>query len=376
MEKEEKKVEYVELIYDLIFVYIIGRNNSLLAEVTDGFISPQAYLTYILCTFIAIQIWNFTTLYINRYGKNGILDHVALFINMFLLYYMAEGTQAGWENYYFRYNVAWMLILINLALQYFIKYKQDEKEKPWELADLRMHGIKLLIIAGIVAVSLPVYAVTGIPVSPAAMVVGIILTSFSAKRGGALVPIDFPHLTERVMLYVVFTFGEMVIALSGYFKGEITASGIYFSIMAFLIVVGLFVSYEYIYNRVIDREQTTNGLGYMTIHIFLIVALSNITTALEFMREVEIDTEKKNIMMVVALLVYFFFLALTNIYARPEKRAGVSIYLRLIIISAAFAAGMFIFYDEPRINIAISAAYVFAVFVMQVFSRTKETIQA
>lgn len=30
LKKEEKKVEYIELIYDLIFVYIIGRNNSLL----------------------------------------------------------------------------------------------------------------------------------------------------------------------------------------------------------------------------------------------------------------------------------------------------------------------------------------------------------
>ena len=27
--KKEKKVEYLELIYDLIFVFIIGRNNSL-----------------------------------------------------------------------------------------------------------------------------------------------------------------------------------------------------------------------------------------------------------------------------------------------------------------------------------------------------------
>lgn len=33
MEKEEKKVEYLELIYDLIFVYLIGRNNSLLHHV-------------------------------------------------------------------------------------------------------------------------------------------------------------------------------------------------------------------------------------------------------------------------------------------------------------------------------------------------------
>ncbi len=29
-QRDEKKVEYLELIYDLIFVYLIGRNNSLL----------------------------------------------------------------------------------------------------------------------------------------------------------------------------------------------------------------------------------------------------------------------------------------------------------------------------------------------------------
>ena len=42
--KEEKKVEYLELIYDLIFVYIIGRNNSLLHHMTDGFIQPKMFL--------------------------------------------------------------------------------------------------------------------------------------------------------------------------------------------------------------------------------------------------------------------------------------------------------------------------------------------
>lgn len=37
-EQGEKKVEYLELIYDLIFVYLIGRNNSLLQSVHNGFV--------------------------------------------------------------------------------------------------------------------------------------------------------------------------------------------------------------------------------------------------------------------------------------------------------------------------------------------------
>ena len=47
LKNEEKKVEYVELIYDLIFVYIIGRNNSLVSHITNGFIDPDAFINAI-----------------------------------------------------------------------------------------------------------------------------------------------------------------------------------------------------------------------------------------------------------------------------------------------------------------------------------------
>ena len=67
----EKKVEYVELIYDLIFVYIIGRNNQLLDSFENGFVALPAFITYVLTTLAIIQIWNYTTYYINIYGKHG-----------------------------------------------------------------------------------------------------------------------------------------------------------------------------------------------------------------------------------------------------------------------------------------------------------------
>ena len=77
--KEEKKVEYLELIYDLIFVYIIGRNNSLIQTVEGGFVPARLFLAYVLCTLAVIQIWNYSTFYINMFGRNGIRDHIFLF---------------------------------------------------------------------------------------------------------------------------------------------------------------------------------------------------------------------------------------------------------------------------------------------------------
>ena len=72
LKKEEKKVEYIELIYDLIFVYIIGRNNSLIHPTDGGFIPLAPYLTYLLTTLAALHIWYLTTLFINRYGSKSV----------------------------------------------------------------------------------------------------------------------------------------------------------------------------------------------------------------------------------------------------------------------------------------------------------------
>ena len=52
--KKEKKVEYLELIYDLIFVFIIGRNNSLLHHVDNGYVTQGNFLAYVLCTLAVI----------------------------------------------------------------------------------------------------------------------------------------------------------------------------------------------------------------------------------------------------------------------------------------------------------------------------------
>ena len=146
-DKDEKKVEYVELIYDLIFVYMIGRNNALIVHVSNGFIDLGLYVTYVLCTLITIHIWYMTTLFINRYGTNSIHDYAGLFINMFLLYYMGDSIQTNWEGSFYRYNIAWALILANILIQYLFKYRQSAKETPWEAVNI-LQFVKILMVTG------------------------------------------------------------------------------------------------------------------------------------------------------------------------------------------------------------------------------------
>ena len=360
----EKKVEYVELIYDLIFVYMIGRNNSLLHNFSGGFIEPAAFAAYVMTTLAVIQIWNYSTYYINIYGRHGVREHVFLFVNMFLLYFEGEGTRSDWQGFHAQYHAAWALILVNVGLQYVLELRRHA-DRPENLRQIRRMAAILFIEAALVALDIPAFRAFGNTwLSLAAILFGMGATIFfGQKSGGDFV--DFPHLSERAMLYVVFTFGEMIIAIASYFDGAFSLRSTYFALMAFLIVVGLFLSYGVFYDHIIDREKRTNGLGYMLLHIFIIFAMNNITSGLEFMQEEELALLPKTLFLVGSFLLFFAFLfALGARHAKARCRK----YSRLCLLSAAlglvFALAMLLLRREMLLNIALTVCFIFLLFAM------------
>lgn len=372
-DKKEKKVEYVELIYDLIFVYIIGRNNTLLHATENGFVEAGMFMAYIMCTLAVIQIWTFTTYYINLYGRNSPRDYIFMFINMFLMYFIGEGTQKDWQGYHTQYQIAWALILINIGIQYLIELK-NRKAEPVHVSRIKRMAIILFCEAGIVLLSIPEFNRLGTSYfSLLGILFGICSVSVSSRSTCSGL-IDFSHLSERIMLYVVFTFGEMIIAIASYFDGELSFGSIYFCLMAFLIVVGLFLSYGTVYDHIIDRDKNTHGIGYILIHLFIIFFLNNITGALEFMREEEIRLIPKILFLIASVIMYYVFLFLTGIYAKQKCRVNKSFYLIMVLIALSFAGIMVLFRENMYINIAVTVIYVFAVFgILYSFAKKVES---
>lgn len=359
---EEKKVEYLELIYDLIFVYVIGRNNSLLHQITNGFVDSKVFMAYILCTLTIIQIWNFSTYYINMHGRNKLRDHIFLFINMFLLYFIGEGTRTHWDNFLLEYHIAWGLILVNIGIQYFLELRNC-KECPEVYMQTKRMGLVLIAEALIVFSTYPVYQATGFSVAPFAILFGIVGSMFHGRKANVIL-VDFTHLSERAMLYVVFTFGEMIIALANYFEGGLTVNSLYFSLMCFLIVVGLFLSYGTVYDHLIDRKQQNPGLVYMMIHIFIIFALSLITTSLEFMHNTEVSLLPKILMLILSFLIYYISLFFTLRFSKTKCRPTFRFILTLAIAAASFIVVMLVFRENMYVNIALTAAYVWGIFLL------------
>ena len=332
--QEEKKVEYIELIYDLIFVYLIGKSASLLDRVEGGFVTLATFMDYLASSLIVIQIWSYTTLFVNRFGKNGMSDKLMMLINMFLLYIMGANTIHGWSANYAAFMGAWALILLNLAVQYLLKLRGTDEARCRKY--ILQSAALLLVQAFSIGASIPVFYASGLAIGQWSVLIGFVATPFLAK-----IPTNFAHLTERVMLYVVFTFGDMILIVAEYFTDGLTLETLYFALASFLIVAGLFFSYGFVYDNLLDRKsERGSSLCYMVLHLFIILSLSIVTTSLEFMRDGAVSSLPKTGMMVASLLVFFAGLALTERWSFQMYRTRRRFLLLLGAEFVAFASAM------------------------------------
>ena len=365
--EEERKVEYIELIYDLIFVHTLSRCGSLL-NLEEGAPGVSSYVCFLLFSIGCLEIWYLSVLIINRFPQFPKQRNLCIFINMYLLYYLAAGICDDWRDYYAQIHVAAAAILLHLAVQYWYALRKASGYKHYR-EYMEKEPYLLVLEAAIVLLSIPVFTRTGLVLSPLAIVVSI-----GAGVGGQKdkkLHVDFPHLAERVMLYVVFSFGEMIVELSGFFNEGITPEGICHSLLAFAFASGLFLNYGYVYDHIIDRDRKALGDSYyLFIHMFLIISLNYLTQVMEMLRNPTVSGDFKTMSLSAWVLAYVLFLSLLERYAK--ERAGRRYYLRLIQFTAGYIFFLIATRWYPVMNFAMSVAYVYCVHLsLRLFRKRK-----
>lgn len=357
-----KKAEYIELVYDLIFVYLIQRCEELLAMEPDGFFSGESFSEYLLSTLIVMQIWAFSTMYINRFGRNGIREYIFLIVNMFFLCFLASDTRENWEPFYVSYRVAWGCIIANLIVQYVRQLCSSGADVCLRRLLMR-RSLVFLLQAAVILLSIPFSADMRMPFAWLALAVGY-LAPAAVRRLDSEAPVSMEHLAERVMLFVVLSLGETLISAAEFFQGGFSAHTLYFAVCAFLVVIGMLLAYGFVYERILDRDRLGVGTVYMLLHVIIVVAVNDVTVGLEYMRTPDSDDFRTLLFLVVSLVIYYamllyimrrsgrFYLTIPNIW-RP-----------FLIVSAVFAAAAFCFVNNRWVNAGLSAAYPYAVFVV------------
>lgn len=157
----------------------------------------------------------------------------------------------------------------------------------------------------------------GVLVTTAGLVVNVALPLAFMKRLNRI-PLNFPHLVERLNLLVIITFGEMVVQIAPWFTPE-TLSPV--SALVFGICASLFVHYVWVFDRMIDLDVGDQGAYRMQFaHIPVFLGLGIVTVSLNFLMEPEASMHFVVPFMFVGILFFYLGLIGSNSYRQRRFR--------------------------------------------------------
>ncbi len=327
-EVKEKRVELIELFYDLIYVYAISRLTALIELPGNGFLPLTDFLRYMVLFFVILQSWLYLTNYVNRYGTWKWYEYAITIINMIAAIYLSNTISIAWENNYIPFNAAMLVMLLSVVLLYLIKTgdKSTDPTAAW-------NSIKILIIVCCIYVFSFLLILAGFSNI-------VIWTDVAAVLTGAFLPffirgsfdpsiISFPHLVERFELLTIITFGESIVGMTDYFDIE---NFTLLPILIFAVIIILFGSYVIQIHELMDHHQVQRALPLMFSHYFIVIAINLITVGIHMLHSARSALFGPAGLLVVGEMLFYYALMSNRIYYSKSVTISKKELLRLFAV--------------------------------------------
>ena len=280
--EETKKVNLTELFYDLVFVFGISKITHILESLNKGIFSLKEIIIYIVVFVCFINLWNVQTVYMNRYGKHNLWHTLIMTVfQMPALAFMAANVSSDMEESWTAFTLALLWIAVIQFLQYihaYTQHKNSEKDRKLIQDFLQILFVRMI---GII-VSLFLSGIGRILLTGFGFILSILGASFF-RKDMARVPINLPHLIERLTLLTIITLGEMLMAAADFFEIE---KFLIYSVFILFQVVALFLFYIAEFDHAIDEElPCQSGAGLIYNHYFVWFGLNLCTIDLDYANE-------------------------------------------------------------------------------------------
>ncbi len=309
---KEKKVELIELFYDLIYVYAISRLTELMELPQTGWLQITDFLRYLVLFFVILQAWLYLTNYVNRYGQWRWYEYGITTVNMVAAIYLSNTISTAWENNYLPFNTAMLVMLASVLLLYGIQTKDKEVDGA-----AARNSIKILSIVCAEYLIGFLFIIFGcselvIWIDVIAVLTGAFLPFF--LRGDFEVSIiSFPHLVERFELLTIITFGESIVGMTGYFDIEHFTM---LPILLFAVIITMFGSYVVQIHYLIDHNQVQRALPLMFSHYFIVIAVNLVTVGIHMLHASETIAINTALLLAVSEIIFYYAMMQNKIYYR------------------------------------------------------------
>ena len=316
--KSGRSPGWIELLFDLAFVVLIGRTADMLFHTENGHYPFETIIIFIWIFFIQSLIWIFFTIYMNYYGNNfGKQNYFtfAIMICLFLNYIFMSDFQ---KNSKF-IGLSLALITFLISNRYKIsknKIKENikyAKFKRKSLLTLSILDWKLLIIY------------TTILYTGEYILNEIFTIKFTCAKP------DVKHFVERIGIFITLVFGESFLTLIHIVDALDSTERIINFFLLLLTIFGLWINYFTFIEEIGEKHyERYNQILLNNVSITAAMILFSGIIHHGIYEELNI----KDFEIVMSIFTITFFAASSISFSKIQKRKEVIIYglMPLVII--------------------------------------------
>ncbi|WP_397539806.1 low temperature requirement protein A [Rummeliibacillus pycnus] len=277
---EEKKVTWLELFFDLLFVAAVATTTHVLLHVEKGYIHPEYLLKFALMFIPIWWSWVGQTLFINRFGQDFLHQRLLMILQMLFVLTLISSLSVDFDQYYLSFLIGYIGIRTLTAIQYLVVQRLEEgyrKKAAWFLGTRFWIGI-IISLLSIFFDSWIRYAVLY-----AGIAVDIIVPIYGRKYL-VKAPTNIAHLLERFALLTLILFGESVVSTLSVLqpqKGD--WESISFSIVSFILIISMWWQYFDNVEKKVNKSIQTAGQTIIYGHLFILISLSMIAASIKLL---------------------------------------------------------------------------------------------
>ncbi|MFP5111435.1 low temperature requirement protein A [Bacillaceae bacterium C204] len=282
----EKKVTWLELFCDLLYVAAISKATHVLLRVNEGEVLFVNLLKFNLIFIPVWWAWVGQTMFVNRFGKDKFHQRFLIIFQMVFVLILISSLSVDFDRYYIPFLVGFIGVRVLTAFQYFLvirKGKREQNKAAYYLATRFWIGI-FISSCSIFCSSWFKYVVLYIGI-----IVDIFIPLFGRKH---LVkhPVNTSHLLERFGLLTLILLGESIISILSVLHPQIGRwNAIGYSVLSFSLIISFWWQYFDNLEKKIDKAIKTTGQMILYGHLFIYISLSMIAASIQLLFNEEIS---------------------------------------------------------------------------------------
>jgi low temperature requirement protein LtrA len=316
-----KKVTWLELFYDLIYVVAIATTTHVLAHSHHGTIPWDYVFKYVLIFIPVWWAWVGFTMYVNRYGEEHAAQRIIYFVQMVFVIVLTASINTDFESYYLSFMIGYVGIRLSTVFMYARLWLRNPKqlEIPCYLS------VGFFIGAFI---SLNSIWFTG-NFKFVILYLGIafdIMVPLIGRKRIKRAPIHNHHLLERFGLVTLIVLGESVVSLIDTIRlTPYSLDLVIAALSGFLITIFIWWHYFESSEHGGDSQRISAGHSIIYGHLFIFLSLGILANVIRYGINLELTVQSYKILalsgfVLYALSSYFLF----HFQAKREQRKSIT----------------------------------------------------